>query len=136
MPTLPLWPFPVDVELDVVRTELFLGVRRMQALVGQDALEHARQQLKLLADLDVTTKIVERTTEAIRADVAAREQQQIQRAVQLELPMIIGEPVPILYIEMDGTGVPVVKKETVGRQGKIEGQPAHTREVKLRCVFT
>jgi hypothetical protein len=30
----------------------------------------------------------------------------------------------------------VVKKETVGRQGKVEGQPAHTREVKLGCVFT
>jgi hypothetical protein len=37
---------------------------------------------------------------------------------------------------MDGTGVPVVKKETLGRQGKTEGQPAHTREVKLGCVFT
>ncbi len=37
---------------------------------------------------------------------------------------------------MDGTGVPVVKKETAGRKGKIEGQPAHTREVKLGCVFT
>jgi hypothetical protein len=37
---------------------------------------------------------------------------------------------------MDGTGVPVVKKETAGRQGKTEGQPAHTREVKLGCVFT
>jgi len=29
-----------------------------------------------------------------------------------------------------------VKKETVGRHGKVEGQPAHTREVKLGCVFT
>ena len=37
---------------------------------------------------------------------------------------------------MDGTGVPVVKKETVGRPGKTDGQPAHTREVKLGCVFT
>jgi len=39
-------------------------------------------------------------------------------------------------VQMDGTGVPVVKKETVGRQGKTEGQPAHTREAKLGCVFT
>ena len=30
----------------------------------------------------------------------------------------------------------MVKKETLGRQGKIDGQPAHTREVKLGCVFT
>lgn len=37
---------------------------------------------------------------------------------------------------MDGTGVPVVKKETVGREGQREGQPAHTREAKLGCVFT
>ena len=56
--------------------------------------------------------------------------------MQLDLPMVVGEPVPILYVQMDGTGVPVVKKETVGRQGKTEGQPSHTREVKLGCVFT
>src|SRR5256714_6430595 len=37
---------------------------------------------------------------------------------------------------MDGTGVPDVKKETLGRKGKTDGQPAHTREVKLGCVFT
>jgi hypothetical protein len=37
---------------------------------------------------------------------------------------------------MDGTGVPVVKKETLGRKGKQAGQPAHTREAKLGCVFT
>ncbi len=37
---------------------------------------------------------------------------------------------------MDGTGVPVTKKEREGRSGKNEGQPARTREVKLGCVFT
>jgi hypothetical protein len=37
---------------------------------------------------------------------------------------------------MDGTGVPVVKAETAGRTGKIDGQPAHPREAKLGCVFT
>ncbi len=63
-------------------------------------------------------------------------QREIQRAVQLDLPIIVGEPIPILYVQMDGTGVPVVKKETVGRKGKTDGQPAHTREVKLGCVFT
>jgi hypothetical protein len=30
----------------------------------------------------------------------------------------------------------VVKKETVGRRGKTEGRPAHTREVKLGSAFT
>ena len=37
---------------------------------------------------------------------------------------------------MDGTGLPVVKAETEGRAGKVEGQPARTREAKLGCVFT
>ncbi len=37
---------------------------------------------------------------------------------------------------MDGTGIPVVRKESEGRAGKQDGQPAHTREAKLGCVFT
>jgi hypothetical protein len=129
--------FPADVELDIENAGVSPGVSRMQAVVGQEApFDHGRQQMKLLADLEVTTKAVERTAEAIGEDIAVREQQEIQRAVQLDLPMVVGEPIPILYIQMDGTGVPVVKKETAGRQGKTDGQPAHTREVKLGCVFT
>lgn len=129
--------FPADAELDIEHTEYSPGVRRMLATVGQAApFDHGRQQMRLLADLQVTTKAVERTAEAIGADIAAHEQQQIQRSVQLDLPVIVGERVPILYVLMDGTGVPVVKKETEGRAGKREGEPAHTREVKLGCVFT
>jgi hypothetical protein len=129
--------FPVDVELDIENTEFSPGVRRMHALVGQAApFDHGREQMQLLAGLEVTTKSVERTAEAIGADIAQREQGEIQKALQLDLPVIAGEPIPILYVQMDGTGVPVVKKETVGRQGKAVGQPAHTREAKLGCVFT
>jgi hypothetical protein len=129
--------FPVDAQLDIENRDCSPGVRRMQALVGQQApFDHGREQMKVLAGLEVTTKAVERTAEAIGADIAERERQQIQKAVQLDLPVIVGEPIPILYVQMDGTGVPVVKKETVGRQGKTDGQPAHMREVKLGCVFT
>ena len=128
---------PADAEFDIVNTEFSPGVRRMQALVGQDAsFDHGRKQLRLLAGLEVTTKAVERVAEAIGADIAQQQQQEIDRAIQLDLPVIVGEPIPILYIQMDGTGVPVVKKETTGRQGKLDGFPAHTREVKLGCVFT
>jgi hypothetical protein len=129
--------FPADVELDVDHSELSPGVRRMLATVGQQApFDHGRQQMQLLANLEVTTKAVERTAEAIGEDIAGREQQQIQRALQLDLPIVGGERIPILYVEMDATGVPVVKSETVGRQGKTAGQLAHTREAKLGCVFT
>ncbi len=129
--------FPADEALDVKNTYFSPGVRRMQALVGQDApFDHGREQMKILAGLEVTAKSVERTAEAIGANIAANEQRAIDRAVQLDLPVIVGKPIPILYVQMDGTGVPVVKKETEGRKGKTEGQPAHTREVKLGCVFT
>jgi hypothetical protein len=128
---------PADVELDIENTEFSPGVRRMQAMVGQEApFDHGREQMKVLAGLEVTTKSVERTAEAIGADIAQREQAEIHKALQLELPVVAGEPIRALYVQMDGTGVPMVKKETVGRQGKTEGQPAHTREVKLGCVFT
>ncbi len=129
--------FPADREMDIEDTESSPGVRRMHALMGQQApFEHGCEQMKVLAGLDVTAKSVERTAEAIGEDIVQGERKQIQRAVQLDLPVVIGEPVPILYVQMDGTGVPVVQKETVGRQGKTNGQPAHTREAKLGCVFT
>jgi hypothetical protein len=129
--------FPADLELDIENAEFSPGVRRMQGVVGQEApFDHGRQQMKLLAGLEVTTKSVERTAEAIGENVAACEQEDIQRAVQLDLPIVLGEAIPILYVQMDGTGVPVVKKETEGRKGKTDGQSAHTREVKLGCVFT
>jgi hypothetical protein len=129
--------FPVDVELDIENTEFSPGVRRMHALVGQQApFDHGREQMQVLAGLEVTTKAVERIAENIGGDIAQREQAEIDQALQLDLPEVVGDPIPVLYVQMDGTGIPVVKKETVGRSGKNDGQPAHTREVKLGCVFT
>jgi hypothetical protein len=129
--------FPVDRQLDVENRDCSPGVRRMQAIVGQEApFDHGREQMKVLAGLEVTAKSVERTAEAIGADIAQGEQREIRKAIQLDLPVIVGNPIPVLYVQMDGTGVPVVKKETEGRKGKTDGQPAHTREVKLGCVFT
>jgi len=116
--------FPADVELDIVNTEFSPGVRRMQALVGQEApFDHGRQQ--------VTTKNVDLTAEAIGQDIAVGEQAEIQRAKQLDLPIVRGRPIPILCVEIDATGIPVVKKETVGRQGK-DGHPARHRDVKSK----
>ena len=129
--------FPIDHQLDIEKLDGSPGVRRMQALVGQEVpFDRGREQMRTLAGLEVTAKSVERTAEAIGADIATAEQCEIHRAVQLDLPVIVGQPIPILYVQMDGTGVPVVKKETEGRKGKNDGQPAYTREVKLGCVFT
>ena len=82
---------PADAALDIEKTDLSPGVRRMLALVGSEApFDHGRQQLELLAGLAVTAKAVERTAEAIGADIAAGEQREIQRALQLSLPIAVG----------------------------------------------
>jgi hypothetical protein len=129
--------FPADEALDVKGTDFSPGVRRMQAVVGLEApFDHGREQIQVLAGLAVSAKSIERTAEAVGANIAEGERREIARAVQLHLPVIVGEPIRILYVQMDGTGVPVVKKETEGRKGKTDGLPAHTREVKLGCVFT
>ena len=128
---------PLDCELDVQGTECSPGVRRMMALVGSDGpFEHGRRQIKELAGLDVTSKTIERHAETIGEDIARREETEVQRAIQLDLPEVNVADIAVMYVEMDGTGVPVVASETEGRMGKIEGQSAHTREAKLGCVFT
>lgn len=109
----------------------------MMALVGSNgSFAQGREQLEALAGLQVTTKAVERHAEAIGGDIAAGEQAERQRALQLELPTVRGPEIPVLYIEMDGTGVPMATAETEGRVGKIAGERARTREAKLGCVFT
>jgi len=89
--------------------------------------------------------------EAASQDLAAYagiriEGRQIQRIVQYSGPLIAQElkqgrchvehPMPIMYVEVDGTGVPMVPQELVGRKGKQPDGSAKTREVKLGCVFT
>jgi len=128
---------PRDAELDVQATAYSPGVRRMLAVVGGEmSFEKGRTQLQLLAGLEVTTKAVERQAEAIGADIAQREKVKVDGVLQLELPQILGPAVPILYIEIDGTQVPIVRGELEGRAGRVAGQPARTREVKLGCSFT
>jgi hypothetical protein len=128
--------FPADVELDIDKTDFSPGVRRMLAAVGGVApFAQGRDQMKLLANLEVTAKTVERTAESIGEDIEIRQQKNIQSAKQLRLPAVAGPSIPYLYIQMDGTQVFVVKSETGGRAGRTLGQPARTRECKLGAVF-
>jgi hypothetical protein len=60
------------------------------------------------------------------------------RAIQEQLPPFKHEagPIPILYIAVDGTGVPMRPEELQGRAGKQPDGSAKTREAKLACLFT
>src|ERR1700693_77168 len=59
----------------------------------------------------------------------------MQRVMRLKLPVAMGQGIPILYVQMDGTGVPMVRAETEGRIGKRDGQPA-TRAKRRWIVFS
>ena len=129
--------FPADVQLDMDKTDFSPAVRHMLAAVGSEApFAQGRDQIQLLAGLEVTAQAVERTAESIAEDIEARQQKDIQSAKQLHLPGLSGPPIPYLYVQMDGTQVPVVKAETEGRAGRISGQRARTRACKLGAVCT
>jgi len=42
----------------------------------------------------------------------------------------------VMYVSADGTGIPMVNQELVGRRGKQADGTAKTRQVYLGCVFT
>jgi hypothetical protein len=126
---------PKDQELDIVDTSFSPGVRRMMGQVGgKEPFEEGRRDLENLAGVLVKTKAVERVSQAIG--------QQIERVFEGERELALSgkvvplKAVPKLYIAIDGTGVPVVRRETEGRKGKDETGKAKTREAKLGCVFT
>lgn len=128
---------PVDEELGIAGLESSPGVRRMEAMVGAEMpFVPAREPMKVLAGLEVPAKAIERAAEAIGAEIALRNRQEIDRAKQLVLPIVTNQTIPKMYVLMDGVQIPVVASETEGRTGRIEGQRARTRECKLGAVFT
>ena len=126
---------PKDQELDVVGTSFSPGVRRLIGRVGgKESFNEGRQDLEELAGIRVKTKEVERIAETIGAQIEVLGQREREQVLSGKVVPL--KPVVRLYISFDGTGVPVIKRETVGRRGKAESGEARTREAKLGCVFT
>ena len=127
---------PQDEALDLVGTSFSPGVRRLMGRVGgKESFNEGRLDLEELAGIKVQTKAVERVAEGIGAELEALGQRERQRAMndQKVVPL---KSIAKLYVSFDGTGVPVIKRETEGRRGKSPSGEAHTREAKLGCVFT
>ncbi len=125
---------PKDKALDIVGTGYSPGVRRLLSKVGaMRPFGLGHQDLYELAALRVTAKEVERQSQIVGGQIEKFHRAQAE-AVLCD-NVIPFKAVPRMYISMDGTGVPVVKKETADRRGKDGGQ-AKTREAKLGCVFT
>jgi hypothetical protein len=92
------------------------------------------EDLYELAAIRVSAKEVERISQTVGSQAEAFHTAEAEASLSDNIIPI--KPVPQMYVCMDGTGVPMVKKETAGRKGKGEDGQAKTREAKLGCVFT
>jgi hypothetical protein len=130
--------FPGDEALDIVDTSRSPGVRRQVGRLGaKEPFREVAKDLKELAAIPLSRKDAERIAEAIgedteRWDKAGRDRLRFAEPPPPEAPKTIDT----LYIEIDGTGVPMTQPEVAGRKGKQADGSAKTREAKLGCVFT
>ena len=79
--------------------------------------------------MDVGTKQVQRSAQALGEQVAGYERQTREPDSGLPLPST-------LYLGLDGTGVPMRSTEVQGRAGKQPDGSARTREAKLCTVWS
>lgn len=126
---------PKDEALDIEGTSFSPGVRRIMGRVGAyRAFGLGHEDIKEIAGINVTAKEIDRTCNKLGAQAEEFFDRQAS-AVSSEKVIPI-ESVPRIYVCMDGTGVPMVKKELINSKGKAEDGNAKTRESKLGCVFT
>jgi len=129
--------FPADVDLDLEKHRTVAGRAPDAGIVGNDApFDHGREQMKLLAGLEVTTKAVERNRRGDwcrywRLPAAGDES---GPAVGSSHPPRPPDSRALCRVRRHRSAGGASRDR--GRQGKIDGQPAHTREAKLGCVFT
>ncbi len=119
---------PRDQALRLESFSLTPGVLRMTASAAAlVSFEESSELLHELAGVEVSAKQVERAAEALGAEIAIDEQQQVET---------MGEVAPTMYLGMDGTGVPMRTQEVADRAGKQADGSAKTREAKLVTIWT
>ncbi len=129
---------PKDTELDIMDTSFSPGIRRIMARVGAFrpfGLGH--EDIEEMAGIEINSKEIERVSYQLGTQVETYYKDEADQLLRANNSNVIPlKPTQKMYICMDGTGVPVVKKETKNRKGKNEEGLAKTREAKLGCVFT
>jgi len=118
---------PLDEALGL-RNGFSPGLVRLAArAAAREGYEAASQDLLELAEIRLEGRQIQRLVHWVGPDIAAQLAQG-QSSAQNSIPR--------MYIEVDGTGVPMVADELAGRKGKQPDGTAKTREVKLGAVFT
>jgi hypothetical protein len=93
-----------------------------------------QEDIQEMGGIEVGPKAIERISHKLGDEVEVFYKREASQFLSGKVIPI--HAVPKMYICMDGTGVPVVRAETVNRKGKGEEGQARTREAKLGCVFT
>lgn len=118
---------PLDEALGLIDGSSPGLVRLASRAAARSSYEAASQDLAELAGVQIDGRQIQRIVQHSGPRIG----QQL-----LAGPCVIEKPIPIMYVEVDGTGVPMMSEELVGRKGKQPDGSAKTREVKLGCVFT
>jgi len=101
----------------------------LEQVGGKEAFDEGRKDLEVLAGVVVTTKTVERVSEAVGEQIEPQNQMERQRIMSGKVVPFLGKVrIPKMNVAIDGSGVPVVARETEGRKGKDETGKAKTRE--------
>lgn len=130
---------PRDRQLGISGGSLSPGLSEMTALAGAEvSFARAAALLAGLAGITISARTIERSAEATGAAARAAAETEAAAIVARQITVLPPRaPLPdMLYVETDGTGVPVRASETEGRAGKDGDGQAGTREVKLARLFT
>ena len=120
--------YPLDEALKLAGPYTPALARLMSRAGAQTGFESGSADLRVYAGLAIHGRQIHRLMQTIGPAV-----QRAMAAAPADTPPA---PIPVLYIEVDGTGAPMVPAALAGRQGKQPDGTAKTREVKLGCVFT
>jgi hypothetical protein len=118
---------PLDQALGLVNGFSPALIRLAARAAAREGYEAASQDLLEIAGIAIEGRQIQRLANVAGPQIGA----------QLEAGKVDdATPVPILYVEVDGTGVPMVADELAGRKGKQPDGTAKTREAKLCATFT
>lgn len=121
---------PLDEALGLIHGTSPALVRLSSRAAARMGYENASEDLAALANIRIDGRQIQRLVGLVAPKIC----------VQCEQVKTVKDasenPIPVMYVEVDGTGVPMVSDELEGRAGKQPDGSAKTREVKLGAVFT
>jgi hypothetical protein len=118
---------PLDEALGLVNGFSPALVRLSSRAATRQGYEGASQDLQALAGIEIEGRQIQRLVNAVAPQIAL----QLKEGQNPDT-----DSIPVMYVEVDGTGVPMVAPELAGRKGKQPDGSAKTREVKLGSIFT